>query len=71
MDVDAFVDAVRRVASGGTALDPAVVAQLITRRGPFEDVPVAVEFRDGGPGVIVYVAATIAVSLVGVRAVSV
>ena len=34
MDVDAFVDAVRRVASGGTALDPEVVAQLITRRGP-------------------------------------
>ena len=35
MDVDAFVDAVRRVAAGGTALDPEVVAQLITRRGPF------------------------------------
>jgi DNA-binding NarL/FixJ family response regulator len=33
MDVDAFVDAARRVASGGTALDPEVVAQLITRRG--------------------------------------
>ncbi len=35
MDVEAFVDAVRRVASRGTALDPEVVAQLITRRGPF------------------------------------
>src|SRR5262249_58504475 len=34
MDVDAFVDAVRRVASGGTALDPEVVSQLISRRGP-------------------------------------
>jgi DNA-binding NarL/FixJ family response regulator len=34
MDVDAFVDAVRRVASGGTALDPEVVRQLIDRRGP-------------------------------------
>jgi DNA-binding NarL/FixJ family response regulator len=33
MDVEAFVDAARRVASGGTALDPEVVAQLITRRG--------------------------------------
>ena len=28
MDVDEFVDAVRRVAAGGTALDPEVVAQL-------------------------------------------
>jgi len=32
MDVDEFVDAVRRVAAGGTALDPEVVAQLLTRR---------------------------------------
>ncbi|WP_433718221.1 LuxR C-terminal-related transcriptional regulator [Actinoplanes sp. CA-051413] len=31
--VDEFVDAVRRVASGGTALDPEVVAQLLNRRG--------------------------------------
>lgn len=30
-DVGAFVDAVRRVATGGTALDPEVVAQLLTR----------------------------------------
>ena len=35
MDVDEFVEAVRRVAAGGTALDPEVVAQLFThRRGP-------------------------------------
>jgi DNA-binding NarL/FixJ family response regulator len=34
MDVDAFVDAVRRVAEGGTALDPEVVAQLFSRRKP-------------------------------------
>jgi DNA-binding NarL/FixJ family response regulator len=34
MDVDAFVEAVRRVAAGGTALDPEVVRQLIHRRGP-------------------------------------
>jgi DNA-binding NarL/FixJ family response regulator len=39
MDVDDFVDAVRRVAAGGTALDPEVVAQLFARRqvqGPIE-----------------------------------
>jgi len=30
-DVHEFVDAVRRVADGGTALDPEVVAQLLTR----------------------------------------
>jgi DNA-binding NarL/FixJ family response regulator len=39
MDVDDFVDAVRRVAGGGTALDPEVVAQLFARRrvsGPLE-----------------------------------
>jgi DNA-binding NarL/FixJ family response regulator len=33
MDVDEFVSAVRRVAEGGTALDPEVVAQLFSRRG--------------------------------------
>jgi DNA-binding NarL/FixJ family response regulator len=32
MDVEEFVDAVRRVAGGGTALDPEVVAQLFSRR---------------------------------------
>jgi DNA-binding NarL/FixJ family response regulator len=37
IDVDQFVDAVRRVAEGGTALDPEVVSQLISRR------------REGGP----------------------
>jgi DNA-binding NarL/FixJ family response regulator len=39
MDVDEFVEAVRRVAEGGTALDPQVVAQLFSRRsrdGPLE-----------------------------------
>jgi DNA-binding NarL/FixJ family response regulator len=39
MDVDDFVDAIRRVAAGGTALDPEVVAQLFARRrvaGPIE-----------------------------------
>jgi DNA-binding NarL/FixJ family response regulator len=32
MDVDDFVEAVRRVAGGGTALDPEVVARLVTHR---------------------------------------
>jgi len=32
LDVDDFVDAVRRVASGGTALDPEVVSQLLGHR---------------------------------------
>ena len=33
-DVGEFVDALRRVAAGGTALDPEVVAQLIARGRP-------------------------------------
>ena len=37
-DVDQFVDAVRRVAGGGTAMDPEVIAQLLSRR---RDSPVA------------------------------
>jgi DNA-binding NarL/FixJ family response regulator len=36
MHVEDFVGAVRRVAEGGTALDPEVVAQLFSRRGPLE-----------------------------------
>ncbi|MFI8232739.1 response regulator [Streptomyces sp. NPDC085900] len=37
-DVEEFTDAVRRVAAGGTALDPQVVAQLLVRRhtGPLD-----------------------------------
>ena len=31
-DVDRFVDAVRRVADGGSVLDPEVVAQMLGRR---------------------------------------
>ncbi|YCK37726.1 response regulator [Actinomadura sp. ATCC 39365] len=38
-DVDRFVDAVRQVAAGGTAMDPEVVAQLLTRRD--RDEPLA------------------------------
>ncbi len=33
-DVGQFVDAVRRVAAGGTAMDPEVVSQLLARREP-------------------------------------
>ncbi len=33
-NVASFVDAVRRVAAGGTAMDPEVVAQLLARREP-------------------------------------
>jgi DNA-binding NarL/FixJ family response regulator len=33
MDIGEFVDAVRRVGDGGTALDPEVVAQLLGRHG--------------------------------------
>ncbi|WP_189827693.1 response regulator [Streptomyces finlayi] len=32
-DVEEFIEALRRVADGGTALDPQVVAQLLVRRG--------------------------------------
>jgi DNA-binding NarL/FixJ family response regulator len=41
MDVDDFVDAVRRVADGGTALDPEVIAQLFSRQradGPLDQL---------------------------------
>jgi len=34
LEIDDFLDAVRRVARGGTAIDPEVVAQLIGRRRP-------------------------------------
>ncbi len=38
-DVAEFLDALRRVAAGGTALDPEVVAQLLVRRGdPLHDL---------------------------------
>jgi len=37
-DVRDFVEAVRRVAAGGTALDPEVVRQLVARSGPLEEL---------------------------------
>jgi DNA-binding NarL/FixJ family response regulator len=40
-DVDDFTDAIRRVARGGSVIDPEVVAQLVGRRGssvPLDDL---------------------------------
>jgi DNA-binding NarL/FixJ family response regulator len=40
-DVSVFIDAVQRVAAGGTALDPAIVARMMGRRraaGPLDDL---------------------------------
>jgi DNA-binding NarL/FixJ family response regulator len=40
-DVAVFIDAVRRVAAGGTALDPAIVARMMGRRrepGPLDEL---------------------------------
>jgi DNA-binding NarL/FixJ family response regulator len=39
LEIDEFLDAVRRVANGGTAIDPEVVAQLVER--PREDDPLS------------------------------
>jgi DNA-binding NarL/FixJ family response regulator len=36
-NVEQFLDAVRTVAAGGTAMDPEVVAQLLTRRSAVDD----------------------------------
>ncbi|MFF0729509.1 LuxR C-terminal-related transcriptional regulator [Streptomyces sp. NPDC004134] len=38
-DADQFIDAVRRVAAGGTAMDPQVISQLLSRRAA-QDQPV-------------------------------
>ncbi len=37
-DVAQFVDTVRRVAAGGAVMDPEVVAQLLARRGPVNEL---------------------------------
>jgi DNA-binding NarL/FixJ family response regulator len=40
-DLDDFADAIRRVAAGGSALDPTIVSQLLSRRrdaGPLDDI---------------------------------
>ncbi|MFI6640158.1 LuxR C-terminal-related transcriptional regulator [Streptomyces sp. NPDC050504] len=38
-DAEQFVDAVRRVAGGGTAMDPQVISQLLSRRSQSRDKP--------------------------------
>ncbi|MET8945021.1 response regulator transcription factor [Streptomyces sp. NPDC004542] len=38
-DAEQFVDAVRRVAAGGTAMDPQVIQQLLSRRSAAEEQP--------------------------------
>jgi DNA-binding NarL/FixJ family response regulator len=38
MDVDQFIDAVRRVAAGGTVMDPEVVSQLLAKRARDEQI---------------------------------
>ncbi len=40
-DAEQFVDAVRRVAAGGTAMDPQVIQQLLARRSGDEQSPVS------------------------------
>ncbi|MFE0729004.1 LuxR C-terminal-related transcriptional regulator [Streptomyces antibioticus] len=40
-DAEQFVDAVRRVAAGGTAMDPQVIRQLLARRSGDEQSPVS------------------------------
>ena len=47
LDVDDFVDAVRRVARGGTAMDPEVVAQLLGRTRPDDPVATLTERERG------------------------
>jgi DNA-binding NarL/FixJ family response regulator len=40
-DLDDFADAIRRVAAGGSALDPSIVSQLLSKRreaGPLDDI---------------------------------
>jgi DNA-binding NarL/FixJ family response regulator len=37
-DVRSFVESVRRVAEGGTVMDPEVVRQLVARRGPLDEL---------------------------------
>jgi DNA-binding NarL/FixJ family response regulator len=42
-DLEDFADAIRRVAAGGSALDPTIVSQLLSRRraaGPLDDISV-------------------------------
>lgn len=46
LQIDNFLDAVRRVVAGGTAMDPAVVAQLLGRVNPDRDPLVSLTERE-------------------------
>ncbi|MBJ7456964.1 MAG: response regulator transcription factor [Thermoleophilia bacterium] len=46
LDVDDFLDALRRVAGGGSALDPEVVAALVARRGTDPLSPLSARERE-------------------------
>ena len=45
-NVEQFVDAVRQVAAGGTAMDPEVVAQLLTRRSAIDEPLTTLTLRE-------------------------
>lgn len=50
-DDDTFIDSVRRVASGGTAMDPEVISQLFQSMGPSQAQPLAaLTVRERGAG---------------------
>ena len=43
-DLEDFADAIRRVAAGGSALDPSIVSQLLSKRrekGPLDELTAA------------------------------
>ena len=50
LDVDEFMDALRRVAAGGSALDPEVVSRLIGRGRPAQPPRLPDDQRTGGAG---------------------
>jgi DNA-binding NarL/FixJ family response regulator len=43
IEIDGFLDAVRRVAAGGSVVDPAIVAALVSRRDPAQPLDVLTE----------------------------
>jgi len=47
LDVDDFLDALKRVSRGGTAMDPTVVAQLLGRTGPDDPLAMLTERERG------------------------
>jgi hypothetical protein len=45
-EIERFIDAVRRVGEGGSALDPEVVSQLLGRRSTFSKLDLAATPQD-------------------------